>query len=82
MVDVDAAEALLARLDGNPLLAGVVVHHDGGPRLTDALFTAEREKKNTTRRFRGNESTLFCSQKLLSEATLSLCIIFVLTWRA
>ena len=39
VVDVDAAEALLARLDGHPLLTGVVVHHDGGPGLADALLT-------------------------------------------
>ena len=54
MVDVDAAEALLARLDGNPLLAGVVVHHDGGPRLTDTLFTEEE----TRHRLRGNQATM------------------------
>ena len=42
VVDVDAAEALLARLDGNPFLTGVVVHHDGGPGLADALLTRRR----------------------------------------
>lgn len=47
VVDVDAAESLLARLDGNPLLAGVVVDHDGGPRLADTLLADREETKKT-----------------------------------
>lgn len=44
VVDVDPAEARgAARWD--PLLIGVVVHHDGGSRLADTLFTAERHKQ-------------------------------------
>lgn len=39
VVDVDAAEALLAGLDGHPLLTGVVVDHHRGPRLADTLLT-------------------------------------------
>lgn len=39
VVDVDAAEALLAWLDGHPLLAGVIVDHHRGPGLANALFT-------------------------------------------
>lgn len=39
VVDVDAAESLLSRLDGHPLLAGVIVDHDRGPRLADTLLT-------------------------------------------
>lgn len=38
MVDVNAAEALLPWLDGDPLLTGVVVDHHRGPRLADALL--------------------------------------------
>ena len=39
VVDVDSAEACgTARWD--PLLIGIVVHHDGGSRLADTLFTA------------------------------------------
>ena len=48
VVDVDAAEALLAGLDGDPLLAGVVVHHDGGPGLADALLTGRRGGERDT----------------------------------
>lgn len=47
VVDVDAAEALLPRLDGHPLLTGIVVDHHRGPRLADTLFTGARE--NTRR---------------------------------
>lgn len=39
VVDVDPAEARGAA-GRDPLLVGVVVHHDGGSRLTDTLFTA------------------------------------------
>lgn len=39
VVDVDAAEALLSRLDWHPLLTGVIVHHDRGAGLADTLFT-------------------------------------------
>ena len=38
VVDVDAAESLLSRLDGHPLLTGVIVDHDRGSRLADALL--------------------------------------------
>lgn len=51
VVDVDAAEALLARLDGDPLLAGVVVDHDRGPRLADTLLTGK--DKGTERGTKG-----------------------------
>lgn len=43
VVDVDAAEALLSRLDGHPLLTGIVIDHHRGPRLADTLFTDGRE---------------------------------------
>lgn len=39
VVDVDAAEALLAWLDGHPLLAAVIIDHHRGPGLANALFT-------------------------------------------
>lgn len=39
VVDVDPAEARGAA-GRDPLLVGVVVHHDGGSRLADTLFTA------------------------------------------
>lgn len=45
MVDVDPAEALLARLDWYPFLTGVIVDHHRGPCLADTLFTAERARK-------------------------------------
>lgn len=44
VVDVDPAEALLARLDWYPFLTGVIVDHHGSPGLADTLFTAEQEK--------------------------------------
>lgn len=55
VVDVDSAESRGAAR-GDPLLVGVVVHHDGGSRLADALFAAgtrreregERESRETT----------------------------------
>lgn len=52
MVDVDAAEALLAWLDGHPLLAGVIVDHHRSPGLANALFTVERKRK--VEEFKGN----------------------------
>lgn len=43
VVDVDSAEARgAARWD--PLLIGIVVHHDGGSRLADTLFTAGTQR--------------------------------------
>ena len=45
VVDVDAAESLLSRLDGHPLLTGVIIDHDGGPRLADTLLTAKKDKE-------------------------------------
>lgn len=54
VVDVDAAETLLAGLDGHPLLTGVIVDHDGGPRLADALFTAEEDRHTGTKRSKVN----------------------------
>lgn len=48
VVDVDAAEALLAWLDGHPLLTGVIVDHHRGPGLANALFTDGR-KRNVNR---------------------------------
>lgn len=45
VVDVDAAEALLAWLDGHPLLAGVIVDHHRCPGLANALFTVVGEKR-------------------------------------
>lgn len=53
MVDVDAAKPLLARLDGDPLLAGVVIDHDGGPGLADTLLTENDE--GTQRGTKGSE---------------------------
>lgn len=47
VVDVDATEALLSRFDRHPLLTGVVVDHDGGPRLADTLLTGEKRKRFT-----------------------------------
>ena len=44
VVDVDPAEALLARFDWYPFLTGVIVDHHGSPGLADTLFTAERER--------------------------------------
>lgn len=44
VVDVDPAEALLARLDWYPFLTGVIVDHHGSPGLADTLFTAEQER--------------------------------------
>lgn len=46
VVDVDAAEALLPRLDGHPFLTGIVVDHHRGPRLADALFTEGKEREH------------------------------------
>lgn len=46
VVDVDAAEALLARLDGHPLLTGIIVHHHGSPGLADTLFAAGKRRKS------------------------------------
>lgn len=45
VVDVDAAKSLLSRLDGDPLLTGVIIDHDGGPRLADALLTGSRSNR-------------------------------------
>lgn len=42
VVDVNPAEALLSRFDGHPLLTGVVVDHDRGPRLADALLAGSQ----------------------------------------
>jgi hypothetical protein len=39
VVDVDAAEALLAWLNGNPFLTAVIIHHDRSSRLADTLLT-------------------------------------------
>jgi len=50
VVDVDAAESLLSGLDGHPLLAGVIVDHDRGPGLADALLAGERERKGVSDR--------------------------------
>lgn len=48
VVDVDSAEARGAA-GWDPLLIGIVVHHDSGSRLADTLFTAkghtERKRK-------------------------------------
>jgi len=46
VIDVDAAEALLPRLDGHPLLTGVIVDHHRGPRLADTLLAGQRHKAN------------------------------------
>lgn len=46
VVDVDSAEAG-GTTGWDPLLIGIVIHHDSGSRLADALFTVEtrdREK--------------------------------------
>lgn len=45
VVNIDAAEALLPRLDGHPLLTGIVIDHDRGTRLADALLTDDRQRK-------------------------------------
>lgn len=39
VVDVDAAEALLARFDWHPFFAGVIIDHHRGSGLTNTLFT-------------------------------------------
>lgn len=45
VVDVDSAEARGSAC-WDPLLVGIVVHHDGGSRLADTLFTAGRRREN------------------------------------
>lgn len=42
VVDVDAAEALLARFDWHPFFAGVIIDHHRGSGLTYTLFTEEK----------------------------------------
>ena len=49
VVDVDAAESLLSGLDGHPLLTGVIVDHDWGPRLADTLLAGGRNEGRRTR---------------------------------
>lgn len=44
VVDVDAAESLLAGFDRYPFLTGVIVDHHGSPGLADTLFAANQEK--------------------------------------
>lgn len=39
VVDMDSAEAS-GTTSWDPLLVGIVVHHDSGSRLADTLFTA------------------------------------------
>lgn len=56
VVDVDPAEARgAARWD--PLLVGIVVHHDGGSRLADTLFTAgtQRHKQRRSLQIKSDE---------------------------
>lgn len=62
VVDVDAAEALLPRLDGHPLLTGIIVDHDRGPCLADALLTDEEksEGKKTTNYLSSAKHTAAC----------------------
>lgn len=45
MVDVDAAEALLAWLNGNPLLTAVIIDHDRSSCLADTLLTETGREK-------------------------------------
>lgn len=44
VVDVDAAEALLARFDWHPFFAGVIIDHHRGSGLTYALFTVRKKQ--------------------------------------
>lgn len=44
VIDVDSAEACGAS-SRDPLLVGIVVHHDGGSGLADALFTANTQRR-------------------------------------
>lgn len=46
VVDVDATESLLSGFDGNPLLTGVIVDHDGGSSLADALLAGGKTQKD------------------------------------
>lgn len=49
VVDVDPAEARGAA-GWDPLLVGVVVHHDGGSRLADTLFTAGENRQREAKK--------------------------------
>ena len=62
VVDVDAAESLLSRLDGHPLLTGVIVDHDRGPRLADTLL-AGREREG----HRHGAELIMCGTHQLSQ---------------
>lgn len=53
VVDVDAAESLLSRFDGHPLLTGVIIDHDGGPCLADTLLAASQTE--------GQKKKVMCS---------------------
>lgn len=44
VVDVDAAEALLARFDRHPFFAGVIINHHRGSCLTYTLFTVRKKQ--------------------------------------
>lgn len=46
VVDVDAAEALLARFDWHPFFAGVIIDHHRGSGLTYTLFTMRKKQKH------------------------------------
>lgn len=59
VVDVDPAEARGAS-GWDPLLIGIIVDHDSGPCLADALFTVETQNTQTLRTLR--EDTLRSSQ--------------------
>lgn len=46
VVDVDSAEAG-GTTSRDPLLIGIVVHHDSGSRLADTLFTVQTKDRET-----------------------------------
>ncbi len=49
VVDVDAAEALLARFDWHPFFAGVIIDHHRGSGLTYTLFTMRKNHNDKLR---------------------------------
>lgn len=48
VVDVDSAEAS-GTTGWHPLLIGIVIHHDSGSRLADALFTVDTRHREKIR---------------------------------
>lgn len=50
VVDVDSAEAR-GTTSWDPLLIGIIVHHDSGSCLADTLFTAGTQRENPCRAY-------------------------------